>query len=275
MGVFATSCILKNTLRKKVWIQSFCVDDGMASFRPETEEERILKEEIEHLKKQLLTKSDEDQTSIHGIILQKEQDSELLIRQLDDKVRYSQKIFERQSSGSSRGAGFNDRPPSRPGSHEGPRAGFHDRPPSASGPYEQHRTGYLERPPSRPGGYDDSRAGFTERPPSRPGAYEENTSVYPQQSSITHGVYQESRGGDYNERPRSRGAMSSWTRPSDDRRSFESGWGRASSGSRDMERYFHFGISVFEIFSCILQLSDSVPQVDSFLLLLTDENSWK
>ncbi|KAI3452662.1 hypothetical protein Pfo_009326 [Paulownia fortunei] len=223
--------------------------------RPEIEEEKDLKEEIKHLKKELLQKSGEDQTSIHDLILKREQDLELLVRQLDDKVRYSQKIFERQSSGAVRGAGFNDRPPSRPGAYEEqPRAGFHDRPPSTPGSYEEPRAGYTERPPSRRGVYDGSRAGFPERPPSRPGAYEdlrsgfperplsrpgsyeETRSVYPERSSFTHGAYQEPRGVDYNERPRSRGTVNSWTRPSDDRRYFQGGGGRGFSGSRDMDR---------------------------------------
>ncbi|EYU22540.1 hypothetical protein ABFS82_05G020900 [Erythranthe guttata] len=166
--------------------------------RPETEEEKNLKEEIEHLKNELQQKSGEEQTSVQDLILQKQQHLEVLVHQLDDKVRYSQKIFERQNS----------RPPSRPGSHDGPRSGFPERPSSGPRPYE------------------DPRSGFHERPRSRPGAYEENNrSVYPQRSSITHGAYQEqSRGGNYNERPSSRGSTDSWTRTT-----FE-------GGNRDVDR---------------------------------------
>ncbi|KAG8383246.1 hypothetical protein BUALT_Bualt05G0164400 [Buddleja alternifolia] len=194
--------------------------------RPETEEEKKLKEEIEHLKKESLQKSGEDQTSINDMLLQRERDLELLTRQLDDKVRYS-----RPGSGSGRG----DRPPSRSGPYEDPKAGFHDRRP---GSYEESRASYTERPPSRPGIYEDSRAGFPERPPSRPGAYEEPRGSYPQRSSsFMHGAHQEQRAFDHNERPRSRGTVNSWTRPSDDRRAFQGGGGRGFSGGRDVDRY--------------------------------------
>ncbi|KAL0297034.1 UNVERIFIED_CONTAM: Eukaryotic translation initiation factor 4B2 [Sesamum radiatum] len=213
-----------------------------------------MKEEIEHLKEELPQKSGEDRSTLHGLVLKREQDLELLVRQLDDKVRYSQKIFERQSSGGVRGPGFSDRSPSQSGAYEDPRAGFHNRPPSASGSYDESRAAYPERPPSRAGAYEDSTAGFAERPPSRPGtyedprsgfserprsrsgAYEETRSVYPQRS-FTHGAYQEPRAADFSERPRSRGTVNSWTRPSDDRRSFQGGGGRGFSGNRDADRY--------------------------------------
>lgn len=198
----------------------------------------------------MLQKSGEEQAGVQDLIHKKEQDLELLVSQLDDKVRYSQRNFERQSPGAVRGAGFNDRPPSRTGVYEG-RSSFHDRPPSAAGQYEEPRTGYQERPPSRPGAYEDSRAGFAERPPSRPGAYEdpqagyherprsrqgayeETRSSYSQRSSFTDGAYQEPN----NERPRSRGSVNSWARPSDDRRYFQGSGGRGFSGSRDVDRY--------------------------------------
>ncbi|PIN04173.1 hypothetical protein CDL12_23283 [Handroanthus impetiginosus] len=221
--------------------------------RTETQEEKNLKEEIEHLRKELLEKSSEDKTSRHNLILQKERDLEQLVRQLDDKVRYSQKIFERKSSGAIRVAGFNGRPPSRPGYYDG----FHDQLPPAPGHYEEPRAAYPERPPSqpgrhedsrhssRPGSYEDPRASFAERPPIRPGAYEdprlrqgayeESRAIYPQRS-FTHGAYQEPRAADYNDRPRSRGSVNSWARPSDDRRSFQSDGGRGFLGSRDIER---------------------------------------
>ncbi|XP_042005177.1 eukaryotic translation initiation factor 4B2-like isoform X1 [Salvia splendens] len=217
--------------------------------RPEAEKEKNLKEEIEQLKKELLQKTSEEQAGVQDQIHKKEQELELLVSQLDDKVRYSQRNFERQSPGAVRGAGFNDRPPSRTGSYEG-RSNFHDRPPSAPGQYE----GYQERPPSRPGAYEDSRAGFAERPPfqpeahedpeagfnerphSRQGAYEENRSSYSQKASYTDRSYQEPRSIDGNERPRSRGSVNSWARPSDDRRYFQGSGGRVFSGSRDVDR---------------------------------------
>ncbi|KAL0421462.1 UNVERIFIED_CONTAM: Eukaryotic translation initiation factor 4B1 [Sesamum latifolium] len=235
---------------------------------PETEEEKNLKEEIEHLKKELLLKSGDDKTSIHDLILQREGELELLVRQLDDKVRYSQKNFERPGSGAGRGAGFNERPPSRPGASEEPRAGFNDRPPSMPGAYEEPRAAYTERPRSRPGmyedprqerppswggQYEDPRSGFAERPRSRPGAYEDPRpgsherprsrqgayedprGSFPQRSSFTSVGYQEPRAGDYNERPRSRGTTNSWTRSSDDRRAIQGGGGRGFLGSRDVD----------------------------------------
>ncbi|KAK6139191.1 hypothetical protein DH2020_027070 [Rehmannia glutinosa] len=174
---------------------------------PETEEEKNLKEEIEHLKKELLQRSDDDQTSIHDLIRQREQELELLVRQLDDKIRYSQKNFERQGSEVGKGAGFYERPPSRPGT------------------YEEPRVGYSDRPRSRPG-----------IPRSRPGAYEEpRGGSFPQRSSFMAGAYEETR-GDYNERPRSRGTVNSWTRPSDDRGAIQGGGGRGFFGSRDVDR---------------------------------------
>ncbi|KZV40035.1 hepatoma-derived growth factor-related protein 2 [Dorcoceras hygrometricum] len=239
--------------------------------RPETEEEKNLKEEIEQLTKELQQKSGKDQASVNEIILQKQQELDHLVRQLDDKVRYSQKAFERHGSGAGRGAGFHDRPPSRPGAPD-TGAGFHDRPPSMREVYEEHRTGFPQRPNSRPGLYDDPRAsyadrappqagayedpriGFSERPPSRPGAYEDPHSgfserphsrpgVYeeprvPERSSFTPGPYHEQRAVDYGERPRSRGTMNSWGRPRDDRRATQGGGGggRGFLGNRDVER---------------------------------------
>ena len=211
-----------------------------------------MKEEIEQLKRELLEKTGEEQAGVQDQIHKKEQELELLVSQLDDKVRYSQRNFERQSPGAVRGAGFNDRTPSRTGLYEG-RSSFHDRPP-ASGQYQEPRAGYQERPPTRPGAYEDSRAGFSERPPfqpgahedpeagsnerphSRQGAYEDNRSSYSQRASYTDGAYQEPRSPDGNGRPRSRGSVNSWARPSDDRRYFQGSGGRVFSGSRDVDR---------------------------------------
>ncbi|KAL8535291.1 hypothetical protein ACS0TY_011061 [Phlomoides rotata] len=210
--------------------------------RPETEEETNLKEEIKLLKQESLQKYGDDQTSINDLILQKEQELELLVRQLDDKIRYSQNFFERQGSGAGRGSG---RPPSRSGAYEDPRVGYPERPHSRSSMYEDPRS---DRPPSRSGAYDDPRA---ERPPSRsgtyedprsgfverlPGAYEEPRGSFLQRSSFTTGEYQEARAADYNERPRSRGSVNSWTRPSYDRRDVQGGGGRGFFGTRDSDR---------------------------------------
>lgn len=224
-----------------------------------------MKEELEQLKKQLQEESSDVQTSTHDLILQKEQELEMLVRQLDDKVRYSQK-YDRPGSGAGRGGSFNERPSSHTGSYEESRAGFHDRPPSMT--YEDPRSGFSERPRSRPGRYDDPRAvsserppsrggayedpraGYAERPPSRPGsydsprhggnsrpgAYEEPRGGYSQRSSFTPGAYQEPRVIDYNERPRSHGIGNAWSRPNDDRRNTQGGGGRGFLGSRDTDR---------------------------------------
>ncbi|KAI5352254.1 hypothetical protein L3X38_005145 [Prunus dulcis] len=101
--------------------------------RLETEEERKLKEEIDHLKKELEKESPDktnsetgqesggDQASLRDIVLQKERELETLIHDLDDKVRFGQKAIDRPGSGAGRpgsGAG-------RPGSGAG-RAGKED-----------------------------------------------------------------------------------------------------------------------------------------------------
>ncbi|XP_044490281.1 eukaryotic translation initiation factor 4B2-like [Mangifera indica] len=103
--------------------------------RPETEEEKILQEEIDHLKKELqkesAMKSDGEsmQSGLHNIILQKEQELEMLIRDLDDKVRFRLKSAERPGSGADRAAGFPERPPSQSGSSDESRSvEFMDRP---------------------------------------------------------------------------------------------------------------------------------------------------
>uniref|UniRef100_A0A5B6Z178 Putative hepatoma-derived growth factor-related protein 2-like n=1 Tax=Davidia involucrata TaxID=16924 RepID=A0A5B6Z178_DAVIN len=94
--------------------------------RPETEAEKILKEEIDHLKKEpekeSVQGSGKDQTSLHDQILCKERDLELLVRELDDKVRFGQKAVERPDSGAGRVAGFPERPPSQSGMFEESRS---------------------------------------------------------------------------------------------------------------------------------------------------------
>lgn len=173
------------------------IAEVMIDFRPETEEEKNLKEEIKLLKQE---KSCDEQTGMNDVILQKEQELELLVRQLDDKIRYSQKNFERPGSGAGRGSSG-------------------ERPNSRSGTYED------SRPPSRSGAYDDPR------PPSR--------SEDPRFERRL-GPYEEPRGGSFSqesERPRSRGSVNSWTRPSYDRRDTQGGGGRGFFASRDSDRY--------------------------------------
>ncbi|KAK0573427.1 hypothetical protein LWI29_007894 [Acer saccharum] len=109
--------------------------------RPESEEEKRMKEEIEHLKEQFKKEistnanmespqvSDGDPPSLQDIILHKEQELETLIRDLDSKVRFGQKPTERPGSGAGRGAAFPERPPSQSGSFGESRSmEFMDRP---------------------------------------------------------------------------------------------------------------------------------------------------
>lgn len=96
--------------------------------RPETDEEKVLKEEIGDIKKELEKESAEGESSLQDILLQKEKDLELLIRDLDNKVRFGQKA-ERPGSGAGRTGGYPDRPPSQSGSIDGSRGvDFNDRP---------------------------------------------------------------------------------------------------------------------------------------------------
>ncbi|XP_054806458.1 eukaryotic translation initiation factor 4B2 [Prosopis cineraria] len=132
--------------------------------RPETREEKLLKEEIDNLKKldkqSTVNSSKEsveevggDQTSLQEILLQKERELESLIRDLDDKVRFGQKAIERPGSGAGRPGSSVGRPGSgagRPGSGVGRAAGFPDRPHSQSGSFEDSRSlEFTDRPPSR------------------------------------------------------------------------------------------------------------------------------
>ncbi|WOH13649.1 hypothetical protein DCAR_0833159 [Daucus carota subsp. sativus] len=92
--------------------------------RPETEEEKNLKVEIDQLKRELEIESaanvnresQEDQTSLHDRILQKEKELEQITREFDDKVRFAQKPIERPGSGSGRSSVVPERPHFRSGS---------------------------------------------------------------------------------------------------------------------------------------------------------------
>ncbi|KAK9021671.1 hypothetical protein V6N11_011650 [Hibiscus sabdariffa] len=104
--------------------------------RLETEEERILKEEIDHLKKEMekvSTPNSESaggaQSTLRDTLLNKERELEILIQDLENKVRVGQKVVERPSSGAGRIGSFSDRPPSQSGSSDGSRSvEFMDRP---------------------------------------------------------------------------------------------------------------------------------------------------
>ncbi|KAL9292800.1 Eukaryotic translation initiation factor 4B1 [Arabidopsis thaliana] len=98
--------------------------------RPETEEEKMLKEEIEELRKKLekesiapeIKESDQEPGSnnnhndVPEIIRGKEKDLEILTRELDDKVRFRQKPVERPGSGAGRTGTYSERTHSRAGS---------------------------------------------------------------------------------------------------------------------------------------------------------------
>ncbi|XP_022733024.1 eukaryotic translation initiation factor 4B2-like [Durio zibethinus] len=102
--------------------------------RPETEEEKILKKEIDNLKeleKNSTPKAESagDQPILYGTLLHKERELETLIQDLNDKVRFGPKAVERPGSGSGMIGSFPDRPPSQSGSIDGSRSvEFMDRP---------------------------------------------------------------------------------------------------------------------------------------------------
>ncbi|KAG9160575.1 hypothetical protein Leryth_020727 [Lithospermum erythrorhizon] len=98
--------------------------------RPETDEEKNLREEIENLKKDSLHKSGEEQSNLNDEIMKKEKDLELLMLELDNKVRFGPKNIDRPGSGSGRYTGPAARVSSQPGPAEEPRgaAEFMDRP---------------------------------------------------------------------------------------------------------------------------------------------------
>ncbi|WOL15595.1 hypothetical protein Cni_G24376 [Canna indica] len=115
--------------------------------RSETDEERLLKEQINHLKS--LTKetegdlngnfsklSAEELSKLHEEIAAKEKDLELLVNQLDDIVRFGQRVTANSRPGSSAGRSdtSSTRPQSRSGVSEGSRnTEFVDRSQSCAG----------------------------------------------------------------------------------------------------------------------------------------------
>ncbi|WCJ38570.1 eukaryotic translation initiation factor 4B1 [Euphorbia peplus] len=103
--------------------------------RPETEEEKLLKDEIEQLKKEHQTLQDASgDHPIQAIISEKEKELEQIIRDFDDKVRFGQKAVERPGSGAGRTT-------ERPGSGAGRSASFSEGPPSQSGSFDENRGG--------------------------------------------------------------------------------------------------------------------------------------
>ncbi|CDY13630.1 BnaA06g32930D [Brassica napus] len=98
---------------------------------PETEEEKMLKEEIEELRKKLekesiapeIKQSDQEpgtnNNNHHDLpetLRGKEKALEILTRELDDKVRFRQKLVERPGSGAGRTGSYSERTHSRSGS---------------------------------------------------------------------------------------------------------------------------------------------------------------
>ncbi|XP_033133757.1 eukaryotic translation initiation factor 4B2 isoform X3 [Brassica rapa] len=124
--------------------------------RPETEEERLLKEEIEELRKKLEkgaaiapeskeTQQESSDSDNHNLLREKEKDLELLIRELDDKVRFRPRAAERPGSGAGRtGSNYGERPHSRGGSVDESRS----------------VESSMERPRSRGAGGGDDRRNF-------------------------------------------------------------------------------------------------------------------
>ncbi|XP_039044692.1 eukaryotic translation initiation factor 4B2-like isoform X2 [Hibiscus syriacus] len=104
--------------------------------RQETEEEKILKEEIDHLKKEIENVStsnsesaDGAQSTLRDTLHNKERELQTLIHDLENKVRVGQKVVERPSSGAGRIGSFPDSPHSQSGSSDGSRSvEFRDRP---------------------------------------------------------------------------------------------------------------------------------------------------
>ncbi|KAL1336561.1 hypothetical protein HN51_030924 [Arachis hypogaea] len=100
--------------------------------RPETTEEKLLKEEIDNLKKELgkeseansnkISSDEVDTTNKESMLLQKERELEILTRDLDNKIRFGQKAIEGPGSAIGRTTGFPDRPPSQSGSFEDSRS---------------------------------------------------------------------------------------------------------------------------------------------------------
>lgn len=100
-------------------------------FREETEQEKVLKAELDLMKRELDRELEmkrngesaqgpgDDQSNLSNIISQKEKELEMLIHDLDNKVRFRPKASERPGSGSGR---VSDRPSSRSGSIDEPQS---------------------------------------------------------------------------------------------------------------------------------------------------------
>ncbi|XP_074590028.1 eukaryotic translation initiation factor 4B2-like [Curcuma longa] len=155
---------------------SLCFDVVLYPFRPQTDEEKVLKVEIDNLK--ALTKeaelginskvvklSSEELSRLHEEIANKESDLELLACQLDDKVRFGQKVTANSRPGSAAGRSdtSSTRPPSRSGMSESSKSvEFVDAPQSRSGTEDALRNPMNDRRGlhgRRDRGFFDSRNG--------------------------------------------------------------------------------------------------------------------
>ncbi|GAB2297909.1 hypothetical protein Dimus_031994 [Dionaea muscipula] len=142
----------------KDWRKMDMEFDHRSVDRAETEEERMLKEEIDQLKKEFSNGNSQgfaaDESILHDRISSKERDLELLVMELDDKVRFGQKALERPGSGTG-----------RPGSGAGRYGSFTETLPSQSGSSEDLRgVETMDRPRSRGNALtrpvEDRRGGF-------------------------------------------------------------------------------------------------------------------
>lgn len=137
--------------------------DRSKVFRLLTEQEQMLKEEIENLKKEREKElaheannehsqgSEGDQPSLSDAISLKERQLEALTRDLDDKVRFRQKSVERPGSGYGRSGSFSERPPSQSGSIDESRGMDYNDRPSSRGMGDAWSRGGNERRPFQGG----------------------------------------------------------------------------------------------------------------------------
>ncbi|KAF8052029.1 hypothetical protein N665_1625s0004 [Sinapis alba] len=150
--------------------------------RPETEEEKMLKEEIEDLRKKLekesivpeIKQSDQEPGSNNNhydlpeAIRGKEKDLEILTRELDDKVRFRQKPVERPRSGASRTGSYSERTHSRAGSIDESRSFESTERPRSRGAVDAWVRPVDDQPRNFQGGSKE-RGFFSNRPSSREG----------------------------------------------------------------------------------------------------------
>ncbi|KAH7331308.1 hypothetical protein KP509_20G025600 [Ceratopteris richardii] len=134
--------------------------------RPDTEQEVLLKEEIKRLEKlcneEACGEQDVDRQNLLEELHIKEKQLEALIRELDDKMRFSQQHMDRPASRSGLSDGGRDyEVPVRPASQSGNRP--RSRPGSRSGIFDVKRTYELSERPRSHSGYGRSHAELADR----------------------------------------------------------------------------------------------------------------